>query len=137
MNVLKCVARTSYGADRCTLPLLYRSTVRSELDYASFIHDKASESSKRTLDSVHHSSLRVVTGAFRTFPTSSLLAEAHGPHLALRRQLLGIRYALKLRQSPGHPSYQYAFSQGFLSLFESRYVHPVQRYPSASVSRTS
>ena len=34
--------------------------------------------------------------------------------------MLGMRYALKLRQFPGHPSYSYIFSQGFLSLFEGR-----------------
>ena len=119
LNVLKCVSRTSYGADRSTLLLLYRSTIRSKLDYACFIYDSASESCKRALDTVHHSSLRVVTGAFRTSPAWSLLVESHEPPLFLRRQLLGMRYALKLRQFPQHPAYPYVFSQGFLSLFES------------------
>ena len=32
LNVLKCISRTSYGADRSTLLLLYRSIVRSKLD---------------------------------------------------------------------------------------------------------
>ena len=40
------------------------------LDYSFFIYDSASESSKTTLDSVHHSALHVVTGAFRTLQTS-------------------------------------------------------------------
>ena len=71
-----------------------------------------------TLDTVHHSALRVATGAFRTSPASSLLAESHEAPLLLRRQLLGMRYALKLRQFPEHPAYPYVFSQGFLSLFE-------------------
>ena len=119
LNVLKCVSRTSYGADRSTLLLLYRSTIRSKLDYACFIYDSASESCKRALDTVHHSSLRVVTGAFRTSPAWSLLVESHEPPLFLRRQLLGMRYALKLRQFPQHPAYPYVFSQEFLSLFES------------------
>ena len=76
LNVLKCVSRTSYGADRNTLLILYRSMIRSKLDYASFVYECASESSKRCLDSVHHASLRMVTGAFRTSPVASLLAEA-------------------------------------------------------------
>ena len=120
LNVLKCVSRTSYGADRNTLLLLYRSMIRSKLDYASFVYECASESSKRRLDSVHHASLRVVTGAFRTSPVASLLAEAHEPPLSLRRQMLGMRYALKLRQFPTHPAYPYVFSQDTLSLFLSR-----------------
>ena len=124
LNVLKCVSRTRYGADRSTLMLLYRSIIRSKLDYACFVYDSASEASKRTLDTVHHHSLRVVTGAFRTSPTSSLLVEADEPPLLLRRQILGMRYALKLRQFPDHPAYSYAFSSELLSLFEgtaSRY----------------
>ena len=117
LNVLKCVARTPYGADRSTLMLLYHSVIRSKLDYACSIYDSAPESSKRTLDTIHHSSLRVVTGAFRTSPTSSLLAEAHEQPLSLRRQMLGARYALKPRQFPDHPTYPYVFSRGLLSLF--------------------
>ena len=119
LNVLKCVSRTSYGADRATLLVLYRSIVRSKLDYASFVYDSASESSKRTLDVVHHAALRVVTGAFRTSPALSLLAEAHEPPLSLRRQMLGMRYALKLRQFPTHPAYHCAFARDIVSLFES------------------
>ena len=118
LNVLKCVARTSYGADRSTLLMLYRSLVRSKLDYACFVYDSASESSKRKLDTIHHASLRVVTGAFRTSPVTSVLAEAHEPSLALRRQLLGMRYALKLRQHPMHPTYPYVFSRDMLAVFE-------------------
>ena len=119
LNVLKCVSRTSYGADRNTLLILCRSMIRSKLDYASFVYECASESSKRRLDSVHHASLRVVTGAFRTSPVASLLAEAHEPPLSLRRQMLGMRYALKLRQFPTHPAYPCVFSQDTLSLFLS------------------
>ena len=118
LNILKCVSRTTYGADRSTLLMLYRATVRSKLDFASFVYDTASESAKRTLDTVHHSALRVVTGAFRTSPSSSLLAETHEPPLSIRRQTLGMRYALKLRQFPEHPTYPYIFSRGLLSLFE-------------------
>ena len=70
-----------------------------------------------TPGTIHHSSLRVVTGAFRTSPTSSLLAEAHEQPLSLRRQMLGARYALKLRQFPDHPTYPYVFSRSLLSLF--------------------
>ena len=117
LNVLKCVSRTSYGADRSTLLLLYRAIIRSKLDYACFIYDSAVESSKRSLDTIHHTALRVATGAFRTSPAASLLAEANEPPLLLRRQMLGMRYVLKIRQFPDHPAYPYIFSHGFLSLF--------------------
>ena len=116
--MLKCVSRTSYGADRNTLLLLYRSLVRSRMDYACFIYDSTYESTKRVLDSVHHSAIRIATGAFRTTPIASLLVEAHEPPLALRRELLGLRYALKLRQFPSHPTFKAVFSRATLSVFE-------------------
>ena len=46
MNVLKCVSRTSYGADRSTHLLLYRTLIPSKLDYACFVYDSVCESTK-------------------------------------------------------------------------------------------
>lgn len=117
LNVLKCVSRTSYGSDRDTLLLLYRSLIRSKLDYASVVYDSACISNKRTLDTVHNAALRTAIGAFRTSPTSSILAEAHEPSLAMRRRLLSLRYAIKLRQFPSHPTYNQVFGRHVLAVF--------------------
>ena len=119
LNILKCVARTRYGSDRSTLLLLYRALVRSKIDYACFIYDNTYESIKRSLDTVHHAAIRIATGAFRTTPIPSLLAEAHEPPLAMRRQLLGMRYAAKLRQFPSHPTYSAIYSRAVRSVFET------------------
>ena len=117
LNVLKCVSRTTYGSDRATLLLLYRSLLRSKLDYASKVYDSACKTSKRTLDTIHNAALRTVTGAFRTSPTHSILAEVHEPPLALRRRMLSMRYACKLRQFPEHPTYDYVFSRRIIAVF--------------------
>ena len=120
LNILKCVSRTSYGADRQTLLMLYRSLIRSKLDYACFAYDSASPSNKKMLDTIHHTAVRIVTGAFRTSPVASLLVEVNEPPLSLRRQLLGMRYAMKLRQFPTHPTYAHVFSGDVLTVFRSR-----------------
>ena len=125
LNVLKCVARTSYGADRSTLLLLYRSLIRSKLDYASFVYDSSCQSNKKPLDTIHHAAIRIVTGAFRTTPIESLLVEVNEPPLDQRRQLLGMRYAMKLRQLPSHPTYDSVFSSDVLATFRDR---PTRRY---------
>ena len=117
LNCLKCVSRTSYGADRRTLMLLYRSLIRSKMDYACFVYDSASPSVKKRLDVIHNSAIRIATGAFRTTPTASLLVEANEPPLALRRRLLGQRYAHKLAQFPSHPTYRSVFSNRIRALF--------------------
>ena len=119
LNILKCVSRTSYGADRRTLMLFYRSLIRSKLDYGCFIYDSASTSAKRTLDTIHHTALRIVTGAFRTSPVMSILADADEPPLSIRRKMLGMRYACKLRQFPAHPTYNSVFSHRITALFRA------------------
>ena len=117
LNILKCVSRTSYGADRKTLLTLYRSLIRSKIDYASIVYDAACVSSKRPLDVIHHTALRIATGAFRTSPTASILVEADEMPLVLRRKTLSMRYAVKLLQFPSHPTYKAIFSRRTLALF--------------------
>ena len=117
MNILKCVSRTTYGSDRATLLLLYRSLIRSKLDYACVVYDSACATLKRTLDTVHNAALRIATGAFRTSPVSSSMSEAHEPPLSVRRALLSMRYACKLRQLREHPTYHQVFSRSVLETF--------------------
>ena len=120
MNVLKCVSRMSYGADRKTLLLLYRSLVRSKLDYACFVYESAAKSVKRPLDTIHHAAMRVVTGAFRTTPVASLLVETNEPPLALRRAMLGMRYTTRILSFPDHPTYPYVCSKKLVRLLRGR-----------------
>ena len=61
--------------------------------------------------------MRIVTGAFRTSPTASILAEANEPPLDLRRKTLGMRYTAKLRQFPNHSTYKHVFSRELLRAF--------------------
>ena len=105
LNVLKTVSRMRYGADRWCLLLLYRSLVRSRLDYACVVYDLASESVKGRLNAVHHAGVRIATGAFRTTPIPSLLVEADEAPLTLRRQELGMRYSCKILQFTENPAY--------------------------------
>lgn len=118
LNCLKCVSRTSYGADRKTLLILYRALIRSKMDYACFVYDSANEPVKRCLNTIHHSAIRICTGAFRTTPISSLLVEANEPPLDMRRRLLGQRYVYKLAQFPNHPTYSAVFSRQLIRLFD-------------------
>ena len=128
MSVLKVVSRMSYGADRKTMLLLYRALIRSKLDYASQIYDSARESSKKMLDTVHHQGIRICTGAFRTSPTISILAEAYEPPLALRRLLLSLRYAARIKQFPSHPTYRSMFSDDLVRAFSQGAIRGTQPF---------
>jgi hypothetical protein len=45
---------------------------------------------------VHHQSLRLALGAFRTWPVESLYADAGEPLLHLRRKKLSLQYATRI-----------------------------------------
>ena len=54
LNLLRVVAHTDWGADRKVLLHLYRTIVRSKLDYGSTVYGSARESYLKTLDTIHH-----------------------------------------------------------------------------------
>ena len=72
LNLLKVLSHTSWGADRYTLLKLYRSLVRSKLDYGCIIYGSARKSYLQMLDPIHNQGLRLALGAFRTSPVVSM-----------------------------------------------------------------
>ena len=84
LNLLRVVAHTSWGADQHTLLHLYRSLVRSKLDYGSVVYGSTRESYLRILDPIQNHALRLCLGAFRTSPASSLYVQANEPPLYIR-----------------------------------------------------
>ena len=86
LNLLKGLSNTSWGADRTKLLKLYRSLVRSKLDYGCIIYGSARKSYLQMLDPIHNQGLRLALGAFRTSPFASLYVEADEPSLYSRRE---------------------------------------------------
>ncbi|MEN8173077.1 MAG: reverse transcriptase domain-containing protein [Chloroflexota bacterium] len=110
MNLLKVVSKYDWGADRETLLLLYRSLIRSKLDYGSIVYGSARKSYLRMLDPIQNQALRLSLGAFRTSPIDSLYVEADEPPLQLRRKKLALQYALKLYANPDNPAQDYVLN---------------------------
>ena len=90
LNILKVLSRTEWGADRTTLLKLYRSLVRSKLDYGCIVYGSASKTALAKLDPVHNQGLRLSLGAMRSSPVESLYVEAHEPPLEIRRDKLAL-----------------------------------------------
>ena len=120
LNLLRVVAHTDWGADRKVLLNLYRTIIRSKLDYGSIIYGSARKSYLEMLDPIHHQGLRLALGAFRTSPSESLLAEANEPSLYNRRLKLSMQYALKLKSNPLNPTYETVFEPQCKTLFENK-----------------
>ena len=98
------VTHTEWGADQQTLLKLYRSLIRSKLDYTIFIYRSARRSYLKQLDPIHHEGLRQVLGAFRTSPVDNLYAEAHEALLQCRCEKLALQYYTKLKSCPFNPT---------------------------------
>ena len=105
LNVLKLLSHADWGGDKRTLLNLYRSLVRSKLDYGCIIYGSARKSYLNKLDTIHHQGLRLALGAFRTSPVQILYSEAQEPSLYIRRKKLSLQYVAKVASNPNDPVY--------------------------------
>ena len=110
LDVLKVLSNTNWGGDRSVLLNLYRSLVRSKLDYGSIVYGSARKSYLKCLDTIHHQGLRLALGAFRTSPVESLYAESNEPSLYTRREKLSLQYTTKLAANPKNPAHNCVFN---------------------------
>ena len=110
LNLLKVLSHTDWGADRTVLLQLYRSLIRSKLDYGSIVYGSSRPSYINSLDTVHHQGLRLALGAFRTSPVESLYVEAEEPSLYLRREKLALQYAIRIAANPSNPVHKVSYS---------------------------
>ena len=120
LNILKVLSRTEWGADRTTLLKLYRSLVRSKLNYSCIVYGSASKTAFAKLDPVHNQGLRLSLGAFCSSPVESLYVEAHEPPLEIRREKLALQYTIKLKANPGNPAYDVVFNLKYQHLYANK-----------------
>ena len=70
LNILKVLSRAEVGADQTTLLKLYRSLVRSKLDYGCIVYGSGCKTVSAKLDHVHNQGLSHV--AFRSSAVESV-----------------------------------------------------------------
>jgi hypothetical protein len=110
INLMKSLSGTEWGASRSTQMLIYKSLIRSVLDYGSIAYDVMSDSHKRKLDSIQFQALKVASGAMISTSLSSLQVELGELPLNLRRKELQIKYLAKIKSIPDHPARKVAQS---------------------------
>ena len=86
LNLIKCLATTSWGAHKSTLGHVYLGYVRSVMDCAMPIQAVASKSTRESLDKVQNQSLRLVCGGMRSTPSAACEIDANVEPLGLRRE---------------------------------------------------
>jgi len=127
LNLLRVVSHTTWGADQQTLLHLYRSLIRSKLDYGCVVYGSAQSSYLRMLDPVQNQALCLCLGAYRTSPSSSLCVLANEPPLYLRRKKFSMQYCLKLLCADV-PLRTYTLTHSVVAFMQSRCVLIVCRH---------
>ncbi|GFW59474.1 putative RNA-directed DNA polymerase from transposon X-element [Trichonephila clavipes] len=109
--------------DRVSLLRVYQALILSRLDYGCVVYGSARASVLKRLDTIHHSALRICSGAFRTSPVTSLYVVYHQPPLELRRRQLSPNYFIRAMPVPYHPLKTFALAIGFNRLYEARLLN--------------
>jgi hypothetical protein len=74
------------GANSLSLKQIYISLILSKLEYGSFLFINSKPSHLKTIETIHNFGLRLVSGAFRSSPTSSLYNITNTPPIHLIRK---------------------------------------------------
>ena len=119
LNLLKVMTSQKWGARQDSVLKVYRTYVRAKLDYGAVVYSSASPTALKTLDPIANEAMRVATGAFRSTPIQSLEVLTGEPGLELRRELLTLRYFIKIRATLSNPAFSSVMCSDNPSIFNS------------------
>ena len=75
LDIMKASTATYWGADRKTLLIIYKSFIRSKIDYGSVAFGSACNTILNKLEVVQNTALRISVGALKSTPIVSLRCE--------------------------------------------------------------
>ena len=94
LEILKVLGHTQWRAESSILLQLYRTLIRSKLDYGCIIYDSARKYYISHLDTTHHQGLWLAQGVFRTSPIQSLYVEGCKSSRRIRKVKLVLQHKL-------------------------------------------
>lgn len=103
LSLMKKLAGTTWGADLNTLKQLYVGNVRSTLEYGLSAHSTAAKTNKDKLNQIQNSALRIMTGAMKSTPITSMEATTGLQSLDERREEKILKQTEKYKRLPEHP----------------------------------
>lgn len=119
LNILKSVSSQSWGADQETLMRLYRSLIRSKLDYGCIVYGAACRTTLSTLDPIANEAMRIASGAFKSTPVTNLNVLLNEPSLESRRKEMLLRYHYRLKCYFLNPAYPYVHDSRLALFFRN------------------
>lgn len=94
-NLIKSICGKYNGADRKTLLRIFEAIVVSKIMYGAHLYSRGKEKEIERIAPLYNQTIRSITGAHRTSPVSSILAEAGMLPLKTRIKLTTITKAIK------------------------------------------
>ena len=77
--------------------MVYKSLIRSKIDYGSLVYTSASSKVLASLESVSTEAMRIPSGLFKSTPIFSLKVITKEPPLQIRRDKLSLKYYYKVK----------------------------------------
>jgi hypothetical protein len=102
-NLFLIMTKAKPGPSTQTLMILFKSLVRSKMDYGSIAYGSASRSNLQKLDIARRSILRVILRSRLSTPVETLYAESGTESFPWRTSWLTRNYLLKLSHKPRNP----------------------------------
>ena len=75
LNLIRALPGNSWGASKKALLTIYRSLIRSVIDYGAIAYNSASESIKHRLDVIQNKALRIACGSFCSTAAAAVQVE--------------------------------------------------------------
>lgn len=92
------------------------------IDYGNLVYSTANKNLINTINAVHNAGVRLATGAFRTSPIDSVMADAEQTPLQIRREKQVLVYAINVLSSDKHLLYNlFQDNQKFTKLKNKKY----------------
>ena len=92
----KCVSNQKWGADRKIILRLYKTLIKSKLEYGYEAYGSACKTLLQSLEPVQNAALRLALGAYRTSPISSLHCEAEIKPTEYYREGKALNYYIRI-----------------------------------------
>lgn len=102
MAVMSFLRTTWWGSDPALLLSIYKSLVRSRLEYGAFVWYNLPQYLIQKLNVIQSQAIRLALGYRRTTPINVMLHEAREPPLTARFEFLGRSFMSKVLACPEH-----------------------------------
>ena len=104
LNLMLSVSSNECGADQKALMMIYRSLIRSKIDYECVVYNSASSRELVSLETVSNEAMRISSGWFKYTLISSLQVITEEPPRQIRRDKLSLIYYYKVKSLLQNPA---------------------------------